>query len=167
MPLILRKAARETDGDTVWHIMKPAIEAGETFCADPGGGKAGGLAYFWPPTAQVWIAEAAGAALGCCYLRPNQTGNGAHVCNAGYCTAPDARGRGIARAMLDHTLTEARRQGYRAMQYNFVVATNRRAVETWTRAGFETVGRLPGAFRHPELGYVDALVMWKDLTDGR
>lgn len=163
---MLREAVRGPDDETVWRILKPAVEAGETFCADPAGGKAGGLSYFWPPSARVWIAEAEGAPLGCCYLRPNQTGNGAHVCNAGYCTLPEARGKGIARAMLDHTLAEGRAQGYRAMQYNFVVSTNTRAVATWERAGFRIVGRLPGAFRHPTLGFVDALVMWKDLRDG-
>ena len=165
MSVNLREADRDADGDTVWSILRPAVEAGDTFCAEPDGGKTGGLAYFWPPSAQVWIAESHGVPLGCTYLRPNQTGHGNHVCNAGYCTLPEARGRGIARAMLDFSLTEARRQGYRAMQYNFVVATNTRAVATWERAGFRTVGRLPGAFRHPAEGYVDALVMWKDLVD--
>lgn len=157
------RPATADDADTVWMILRPAVEAGDTFCADAEGGKAGALAYFWPPTAQVWIAEEAGEALGCYYLRPNQTGNGAHVCNAGYCTAPAARGRGVARAMLDHSLETARAQGFRAMQYNFVVETNVRAIETWSRAGFDVVGRLPGAFRHPDRGYVDALVMYKSL----
>lgn len=163
MALTIRPAT-EDDADTVWAILRPAVEAGDTFCADPKGGREGALAYFWPDTAQVWIAETDGEALGCYYLRPNQTGNGAHVCNAGYCTAPAARGQGVARAMLEHSLETARDRGYRAMQYNFVVETNRRAIETWRRAGFETVGRLPGAFRHPERGYVDALVMYKILV---
>ena len=110
MSVTIREAEREADADTVWRILQPAVEAGETFCADPTGGKAGGLAYFWPPTARVWIAEVDGEPLGCTYLKPNQTGNGAHVCNAGYCTLPQARGNGIARAMLDHSLAEARRQ---------------------------------------------------------
>jgi hypothetical protein len=67
--------------------------------------------------------------------------------------------------MLGHSLAEARGRGYRAMQYNFVVATNTRAIDTWTRAGFDTVGRLRAAFRHPTLGYVDALVMMRSLVD--
>lgn len=163
MALTIRLASAE-DKDTVWTILKPAVEAGDTFCADPKGGRAGALAYFWPPTADVRIAEEAGEALGCYYLRPNQTGNGAHVCNAGYCTVPAARGRGVARAMLEHSLETARAEGYRAMQYNFVVETNRRAIDTWQRAGFEVVGRLPGAFRHPDKGFVDALVMYKSLV---
>ncbi len=92
-------------------------------------------------------------------------GGGSHVCNCGYMTSAQSRGKGVARAMLSHSLEEAKRQGFRAMQYNFVVATNVRAIETWERTGFETVGRLPAAFRHPREGYVDALVMWKSLTD--
>ncbi len=163
MGLRIREAA-PADAETVWEILRPAVEAGDTFCADPDGGREGGLAYFWPDTARVWIAEEDGMALGCSYLRPNQTGNGAHVCNAGYCTVPAARGRGVARAMLDHSLETARAEGYRAMQYNFVVATNTRAIDTWSHAGFDVVGRLPGAFLHPQEGYVDALVMYKSLV---
>ncbi|UYV37841.1 GNAT family N-acetyltransferase [Rhodobacteraceae bacterium D3-12] len=164
MAVKMRDAVRGADDALVWSILKPAVEAGDTLCAEPDGGMAGGLAYFWAETARVWIAEDDGVALGCWYIKPNQTGNGAHVCNAGYCTSPAARGKGVARAMLAASLDEARRQGYRAMQYNFVVATNTRAVATWERAGFAVVGRLPGAFKHPEQGYVDALVMFKDLT---
>ncbi|TNF19287.1 MAG: GNAT family N-acetyltransferase [Rhodobacteraceae bacterium] len=164
MGLQMRRAQRGADDAAVWEILRPAVESGETFCADPAGGQAGGLAYFWPETSQVWIAEEGGVPLGCCYLRPNQTGGGAHVCNAGYCTAPAALGRGVARAMLAFSLDEARRQGYRAMQYNFVVETNTRAIATWQRAGFAIVGRLPAAFRHPRAGYVDALVMYKSLV---
>ncbi|GGH33240.1 Acetyltransferase (GNAT) family protein [Cribrihabitans marinus] len=164
MSVTIREADRARDAETVWQILRPAVEAGDTFCADPRGGKAGALAYFWPDTARVWIAEADGVALGCAYLRANQTGNGAHVCNAGYCTSHAAQGRGVARALLEHSLAEARRQGFRAMQYNFVVETNTRAIETWRRAGFDVVGRLPGAFHHPERGYVDALVMYRSLV---
>lgn len=164
MGLDLREARRGVDDDAVWEIIRPAVVSGETFCADPKGGKTGGLAYFWPETAQVWMAEEDGMPLGCCYLRPNQTGGGAHVCNAGYCTTPAASGKGVARAMLAFSLEEAERQGYRAMQYNFVVATNTRAIATWQQAGFDIVGRLPGVFRHPTEGYVDALVMFKSLV---
>ncbi|MCF3594958.1 GNAT family N-acetyltransferase [Rhodobacteraceae bacterium LMO-12] len=162
--VVMREAMRGVDDAAVWAVLRPSVEAGDTFCADPEGGMAGGLAYFWPESARVWLAEVDGEILGCCYLRPNQTGNGAHVCNAGYCTLPEARGRGVARAMLAHSLDVARSEGYRAMQYNFVVETNHRAIETWERAGFAIVGRLPGAFLHPAEGYVDALVMYRDLT---
>ena len=161
--MIIREARRGADDATLWSILEPAVTSGTVFCAPPDGGIEGALAYFWPATARVWIAEEDGEALGCCYIRPNQTGNGDHVCNAGYCTRPRAAGRGVARALLDFSLEEARRQGFAAMQYNFVVSTNTRAIDTWQRAGFDIVGRLPGAFRHPEQGPVDALVMFRTL----
>ncbi|MDU9006854.1 GNAT family N-acetyltransferase [Sedimentitalea todarodis] len=163
MTLSIREARRGADDDAVWQILQPVVEAGDTFCAEPRGGMPGALAYFWPETARVWIAEWEGEPLGCSYLRPNQTGNGAHVCNAGYCTSPSARGRGVARALLDHSLDQARCAGYLAMQFNFVVTTNTRAIDIWTRAGFDTVGRLPDAFNHPQKGLVDALVMYRRL----
>jgi ribosomal protein S18 acetylase RimI-like enzyme len=162
--LIIRPA-EPRDDDAIWDILRPPIEAGDTFTANPDGGRAGGFAYWRPGGAVNFVAEVDGQVLGTSYLKPNQSGGGAHVCNAGYCTHPDARGRGIARALLEHSLNEARRLGFRAMQYNFVVATNTRAIDTWERAGFEVVGRLPGAFRHPARGYVDALVMFRDLTE--
>ncbi len=158
------RSATPDDDEAIWAILKPAIAAGETFTADPEGGREGAFAYWRPAGARNFVAEVEGKVLGTSYLRPNQKGGGAHVCNAGYCTAPEARGQGIARALLAHSLEEARRRGFRAMQYNFVVATNTRAIDTWERAGFEIVGRLPGAFRHPKQGFVDALVMYKDLT---
>lgn len=158
------RQATEADDDAIWDILKPAVESGETLCANPAGGREGAFAYWRPPGAVNFVAEIDGAMLGTYYLRPNQPGGGAHVCNAGYCTAPEAQGKGVARALLAHSLDEARRRGFRAMQYNFVVATNTRAIATWERAGFDIVGRLPGAFRHPREGYVDALVMHKTLT---
>lgn len=91
-------------------------------------------------------------------------GGGAHVANCGYVTSPDAQGKGVGRAMLEHSLEQARARGFLAMQFNFVVSTNERAVKTWQAYGFEIVGRLPSAFEHPRLGFVDALVMYKRLN---
>lgn len=162
MALAIRPATA-ADDDAIWAILKPAIEAGDSLTADPRGGRAGALAYWRPPGAANFVAEAEGRVLGTYYLRPNQAGGGAHVANAGYCTAPGARRQGVARAMLAHSLDAARARGFRAMQFNFVVATNTRAIETWTRAGFAVVGRLPEAFLHPTEGLVDALVMHRRL----
>ena len=85
------------------------------------------------------------------------------MANCGYVTAEAAQGRGIARAMCEHSLARARERGFMAMQFNFVVSTNERAAKLWESLGFETVGRLPRAFRHPEKGLVDALVMYRNL----
>ncbi len=160
---MLIRPARPEDDDAIWAILAPVFAAGETYCLPRDIDRAAALAYWAAGTHRVFVAEADGAILGTCFLCPNQPGGGAHVANAGFATAPAAQGRGLARAMLDHVLTEARAQGFLAMQFNFVVATNTRAIALWQRAGFEIVGRLPAAFAHPTAGYVDALVMYRAL----
>lgn len=160
------RRCRAADTDAIAALILPVFRAGDTYAIDPDIPEAEAVAYWCAPEKTVFVAEdAAGQALGSYYMRPNAGGGGRHVCNCGYITAEAARGRGVARAMLHHSLQEARRRGYHAMQYNFVVATNLRALATWEGAGFRTVGRLPGAFLHPVDGYVDALVMWKTLAD--
>jgi GNAT superfamily N-acetyltransferase len=154
------------DAATIATLVLPVFRAGDTYAIDPGIDEDAALAYWCAKDKTVFLAEdGSGRALGTYYIRANAGGGGCHVCNCGYITAEAARGRGVARAMLRHSLETAREMGFRAMQYNFVVATNQRAIETWTSAGFVTVGRLPRAFRHPVEGYVDALVMWRDLPD--
>jgi len=98
-------------------------------------------------------------------LRPNRPGLGAHVSNASFIVARSARGLGVGRAMGEHCLSEARRLGFRAMQFNFVVSTNESAVHLWQQLGFKIVGTLPGAFRHSQKGYVDVYVMFRSLLD--
>ena len=111
----------------------------------------------------TFVADEDGQVLGTYYLKTNQGGPGDHVCNCGYMVSSSARGRGIATAMCQHSQRIAKALGYKAMQFNFVASTNAGAVKLWTKLGFETVGRLPKAFRHPAQGYVDALVMYKWL----
>jgi ribosomal protein S18 acetylase RimI-like enzyme len=158
---ILIRPAGAADGAAIWDILRPIFRAGDTYTIDPEIPRDEALAYW--TQARAFVAEAEGRVLGTYYLRPNQQGGGRHVCNCGYATHPAARGRGIARAMLDHSLIEAPRHGFRAMQFNFVVSTNEGAIRLWQRAGFEVVGRLPGAFDHPAQGEVDALVMFRRL----
>ena len=111
----------------------------------------------------MFVAEDGARIVGTYYLRPNQRGGGSHVANCGYVTAASASGRGVGRAMCEHSLAEARARSFRAMQFNFVVSTNDRAVRLWQACGFAIVGRLPGVFSHPTHGYVDALVMHRSL----
>lgn len=159
------REAGEADHDAVWAMLEPVFRAGDTYTVDPDITREAALAYWFGPERRVFVCEDGGDLLGTYYIVRNQKGGGSHVCNCGYVTAEAARGRGVARAMLAHSLEEAPKLGFRAMQYNFVVSTNTRAVETWKRAGFEVVGRLPSAFRHPREGYVDALVMYRSLVD--
>ena len=161
MTLTIRPA-QAGDEAAIWAILEPVFRAGDTYTIDPDIPREDALAYWLAPTNSVFVAED-DEVLGTYYLKQNHGGGGSHICNCGYVTAQAAQGRGVARAMLAHSLEEARRQGFRAMQYNFVVATNARAIATWERAGFDTIGRLPRAFLHPQAGYVDALVMYREL----
>jgi GNAT superfamily N-acetyltransferase len=115
------------------------------------------------PDKETFVAEEEGVILGTYFLRANQAGGGRHVGNCGYMTCATAMGRGVARRMCEHSLDHARSRGFRAVQFNFVVSTNERAVRLWQSMGFEIVGRLPDAFRHPAHGFVDALVMYRTL----
>ena len=157
------RSATESDAAAIWAIIEPVIRAGETLTLGREMSEAAALAYWFDADKEVFVAEEGGAILGTYYLRANQTGGGVRVANAGYVTGAAAVGRGVARAMGLHSIAHAKARGFRAMQFNFVVSTNVRAVGLWQTLGFEVVGRLPGAFDHPAEGFVDALVMFRAL----
>jgi L-amino acid N-acyltransferase YncA len=160
--LIIRPACA-TDSPAIWQILKPVIRAGETYALPHDMSEAAALAYWTGADRATFVAEQDGRLLGTYYLRANQLGGGSHVANCGYMTAAAATGHGIARAMCLHSMEQARGRGFRAMQFNFVVSTNERAVRLWQSLDFTVVGALPGAFRHPAQGEVDALVMFRRL----
>jgi L-amino acid N-acyltransferase YncA len=157
------RPATDEDRPAIWSIIEPIIQAGETYALDPGMSEREALAYWMGPDRETFVAEEDGRIMGTYYLRPNQAGGGDHVANCGYMTSQAAWGQGVARRMCEHSLAYARSRGFRAMQFNFVVSTNLRAVNLWKSLGFEVVGRLPLVFRHPSLGYADALVMFRAL----
>lgn len=150
----------------VWPIFRSVVAAGDTFVYPPETPFDEAQRFWTAPPTRAFVAERDGAVVGSYMLRPNQPGLGDHVANAGYVVAPEARNQGIARALCEHSLAKAAEAGFTAMQFNFVVATNASAVHLWTSCGFETVGRLPRAFRHAKLGLVDALVMYRWLVPG-
>lgn len=157
------RAATESDHDAIWEIFREVIATGETYPIDPQIPRERALAYWFKPNAHVSVAESDGKIVGSYTLHPNQSGGGAHVANAGFIVSKEVRGQGTGRAMGEHCLKEARRLGFRAMQFNFVVSTNESAVKLWQTLGMKIVGTLPGAFRHPEKGYVDVYVMFCSL----
>jgi ribosomal protein S18 acetylase RimI-like enzyme len=157
------RAAEDADREAIWAMLEPVIRAGDVYALPLEMNREDALAYWFAPGNWVFVAELDGEIAGSYYLRANQRGGGAHVCNCGYLTDSRYRGRGLARAMCEHSLEFGKAQGFRAMQFNFVVSTNAAAVHLWRQCGFRDVGRLPGAFLHPELGHVDALVMWREL----
>lgn len=157
------RAATEADRAAIWKILEPMVRRSETYTLPADMNEAEALAFWFSPGHEVFVWETDGEVLGMYFLRANQKGGGAHVANCGYVTAEAAQGRGIARAMCEHSMARAKERGFLAMQFNFVVSTNETAVELWKRLGFEIVGRLPKAFRHPEKGMVDAFVMYRLL----
>ncbi len=145
----IRPAALSADADSVWAILEHTIRAGETYTLPRDMSREDALDYWFAPGHEVFVAEENSNILGTYFLQTNQQGGGSHVANCGYVTAPPASGRGVARAMCAHSLDRARERGW--------------AVALWQTFGFEIVGRLPGAFHHPTVGYVDALVMYRSL----
>ncbi len=161
--MIAIREAVSADHPAIWAILEPVFRAGDTYTQPSDISREAALDYWAGGSHRVFVAFKGAVVLGTYYICPNQKGGGAHVCNCGFATAPAARGKGVARAMLDHALTTARDMNFRAMQFNFVVATNIRAIKIWHDNGFAEVGRLPLAFHHPTKGYVDALVLFKTL----
>jgi len=160
---ITTRRYRAADADAVWAILAPVIRAGETYALSRDMTREEALAWWTGPDREAFVAVQDGHVVGTYYLKANQAGGGAHVANCGYMTATGAGGRGVARRMCLDSLERARARGFRAMQFNCVVSTNDRAVALWSRLGFDIVGRLPLAFHHPVLGYVDALIMFRPL----
>lgn len=157
---------QEDDWPNVWQFMEPVIRAGETYpyALDMTVGQARRM--WLEITESAYVAEDEDSSLlGTYYIKPNQPALGAHVANCGYMVAEQARGRGVATSLCKHSQAEAVRLGYRAMQFNLVVEPNEASVYLWKKLGFNVVGRLPGAFNHPQLGFVDAFIMYKELVD--
>jgi ribosomal protein S18 acetylase RimI-like enzyme len=153
----------DPDRESIWKILEPMIRLGESYALARDMSREDALQYWFAPGNETFVYENDGRILGTYYLRRNQRGGGGHVANCGYVTVAGSEGRGIARAMCLHSMGRAAKAGFRGMQFNFVVSTNERAVNLWKRLGFDVVGRLPGAFQHPALGYVDALIMYRAL----
>lgn len=129
----------------------------------------------WGAAGSAWVAQtdasepdASGvdaSVVGMYRSATNHAGRGAHVASATYLVAPEAQGRGIGRALVAHSLARARQAGFAAMQFNYVVSSNTAAVALYRKFGFRVVGVLPRAFRHAQLGNIDAWVMYRELDD--
>jgi L-amino acid N-acyltransferase YncA len=153
------------DWNSVWAMLEPVFRAGDTY-AVPQDVSAEAAKELWTGGGKqvfVGVDGTTGQLLGTYYLKPNCAGPGSHVCNCGYVVSEQARAVGLGSRLCEHSQAEAVSRGFRAMQYNLVVATNEHAVRLRLRMGFRIVGTLPQAFRHPEFGFVDAHVMYKLL----
>ena len=160
--MIIRPAT-EADATDIWRIFQAVVAPGDTYSFTSDTSEHDAVAYFLGPAITAFVAEDDGRVVGMYKLIPNRIGRGSHVANASFMVDPSAQGRGAGKAMGTHCLDEARRQGYEAMQFNFVVSTNTAGVTLWKKLGFAIVGTLPKAFRHSTLGNVDAYVMHRFL----
>jgi ribosomal protein S18 acetylase RimI-like enzyme len=157
------REATLADWPVIWNLFRAVAAAGDVFAYDESTPEEVARKLWFDPPAACFVVEEGGRVVGTYYVRPNQPGRGGHVANGGYMIVPEARGKGLARALCEHSLETARRLGFAAMQFNYVVATNTAAVRAWEACGFAVVGQLPGAFRHRERGRVDVLVMYREL----
>ena len=157
------REATEADFGNIWPIFHEISSAGETYAYSRDTSKEKAMRLWMSLPRKTFVAEIDGQILGTYYIKTNHSGPGEHVCNCGYMVSSKARGKGIATAMCKHSQEVAVQLGYKAMQFNFVASSNEGAIKLWNKLGFETVGRLPKAFNHPSMGYIDALVMYKWL----
>ena len=160
--MMIREFA-DSDWPALWPILREAFSTGDTYPFPPDISEADARRAWIDLPDATFVAVEDDAVLGTYYVKTNQPGLGSHVCNAGYIVGKAARRRGLGRAMCAHSLDEARRRGFRSMQFNLVVMTNEGAVRLWKEMGFAVVGTVPGSFNHKELGYVDALIMYQEL----
>lgn len=162
--MVIRPAA-DCDADAIWEIFQAVVAGRDTYAFAPDTAREEGVGYWFGPQVTSYVAEVDGHVVGMYKLIANRRDLGSHVSNASFMVHPNASRQGVGRALATHCLREARTQGYDAMQFNFVVSTNRRAVALWQSLGFRIVGTLPRAFRHGSLGLVDAYVMHRFLDD--
>jgi len=161
--MISIRLAGPEDFDQVWPLLRDVFRAGDTYAVDSDISRDAALAYWMTQATATYVATDEGRVVGTYYIKTNQAGGGAHICNCGYIVSPDARGQGIAKQLCLHSKVAAAALGYRAMQFNFVLSSNAGAVRLWHKLGFVTVGTIPEAFDHPVQGMVDAFVMYKQL----
>lgn len=162
--MTLIRRYQTTDWPMLWPILRATFETGDSYAFSPQSSESDiHAAWIEAPLATYVVSDAKGQVLGTYFIKPNQPSLGSHVCNCGYVVADAAQGQGLASALCEHSQTEALAMGFLAMQFNLVVSTNERAVRLWRKLGFKVLATLPRAFRHQQLGLVDAFVMFKEL----
>ncbi|MDO6590252.1 GNAT family N-acetyltransferase [Loktanella sp. D2R18] len=160
--MITLRAATASDWDAIWPLLRDVFREGMTYAVDPKITKEAARSY-WMGAAAVYVAATEDGVVGTYYIKTNQPGGGAHICNCGYIVGTAARGQGLARKMCAHSQDAALDMGYTAMQFNFVLDSNTYALKLWRDMGFATLGTIPDAFAHPQAGMVDAHIMYKSL----
>ena len=161
--MITIREYREEDKEQIWEIIKSVISAGDTYVFAPDSPKEKMLEYWCGADKKTYIAVSENKIVGTFYLKDNQPDLGSHIANAGYMVSPEAKGKRVGRQMAEFSLEEAKKLGYKAMQFNFVVKSNEVAIRLWQSLGFEIIGEIPEAFNHAEKGLTNAYIMYRQL----
>lgn len=163
-PFIIRLARLE-DFEEIYDIFCHVLDEGMTYSYTREEMTPERSLAYWmtAPDTHCYIADVHGRVAGIATIRRNRTGRAGHVANASFIVHPGFRKMGIATALGKHALRTAKKLGYKAMQFNFVVSTNKVAVILWQSLGFRVVGTLPKGFRHAKKGYVDVYIMHQFL----
>ena len=157
------RKANSQDQEQVWQILQAINAKGDSFAFSPDISKEEMLAYWFDEHKHTYVAVEGNEIIGSFFFKDNQPGLGSHIANAAYAVSPKARGKGMGKIMGEFSLAEARRMSYTAMQFNLVVKTNEGAVKLWKSLGFEIIGEIPEAFKHSQLGFVNAYIMYRKL----
>ena len=162
-PDLTFRLANPQDEEKIWQVIEPIIRQGGTYVFDPATSKEKMMDYWLHADKKTYVALAGGSLAGTFYLKENQPDLGNHICNAGFMVAPQFGGKGIGQTMGRFAMQEAKKLGFQAMQFNFVIQSNSKAVALWQNLGFRILGEIPQAYRHPKLGFVPALIMYQEL----
>lgn len=157
------REATLSDKEAIWEIFREVIATGDTYVFDPKTPKEGFEKYWFGKGMHTYVSVSEGKVTGSYILKPNQPGLGDHIANGSYMVHPGYRSQGMGFKLGEHSINEARRLGFYAIQFNIVIATNGPAVRLWQRLGFRIVGELPDVFRHRTLGFVNAYIMYLKL----
>lgn len=157
--------ARSGDWASIWNIIAAVVATGDTYPYPPdiSEEEARGLWLRDGDREGTFVARLDDRVVGTAYLKANGVGLSDHIANAGWMVAPEFQGQGVGRPFAQHVIDRARDMGYRAMQFNGVVATNTAAVSLWESLGFEVVGTVPDAFRHARDGLTPVHIMYRRL----
>lgn len=161
--ILKARIATKVDEETLWTILEPMVRQGGTYVFSTDKSKESLMGYWMGTDKTTFLVEKDGELVGTFYLKANQEGLGDHICNAGFVLAPAAQGQGLGRWMGKFAQSEAKSRGFLAMQFNFVIQSNQRAIHLWKSLGFSIIGEIPEAYRHPTLGLVAALIFHKKL----
>ncbi len=163
--MITIRPATRADFPAIWKIFREIMLAGDPYVNDESWTEEQTLEMWFGPKVQTYLALDGDQVVGAYKILPNMPGRGSHIANGSYIVDAKVRGKGLGRIMVEHSLREAKRSGFIAIQFNCVVSSNVHAVHLYHSLGFVTLATVPKGFNHAKLGLIDSYVMYRSLDD--